>query len=181
MSVLFTIAIVALLAVLLTLALASGKPDSFRVERRATIAAPMDTVFAQINDLVAWQSWSPWAKKDPQAKAEFTGSTSGLGAAFAWDGNKDVGKGQMTIIESEPPQRVRFRLDFEKPFKGTNEAVFALAPAPSGGTEVTWTMTGEATLVTKTMDLLMNMDRMVGRDFEGGLAEMKRICERRAA
>ncbi|MBX9924875.1 MAG: SRPBCC family protein [Hyphomicrobiaceae bacterium] len=180
MSLLFLLTTAIVLAALVVLALASGKPDRFVVERRAMIAAPVETVYAQVADLVAWQAWSPWAKKDPAAKAEISGPSSGVGSAFAWDGNKDVGKGRMEIIEALPPSRVKFRLDFEKPFKGTNEAQFILSPV-QGGTDVVWQMTGDAVLVSKVMDLLFNMDRMVGRDFEAGLSSIKQICERKAA
>lgn len=180
MSILLIIATVLALAVITLLALAARKPDVFKVERRAIIAAPMATVYGQIENLQAWQAWSPWAKKDPDAKSEFIGPVSGVGAAFAWDGDKNVGKGRMEIVEAVPHARVRFRLDFESPFKATNEAVFLLREV-AGGTEVTWTMTGRANLLSKVLDMLLDMDCMVGRDFEAGLAAMKGICENRAA
>lgn len=159
---------------------ASRKPDTFRVSRRATLAAAPEAVFAQVNDLVAWQGWSPWAKKDPTARAVFGSRTAGEGASFGWDGNNKVGKGAMTIMESIPSRQVRFRLDFEKPFKATNEALFTFTPVAEG-TEVVWTMTGTANLMSKVMDVLMNMDKMVGTDFEQGLANLKAIVEKPAA
>lgn len=169
--------VVAALAVILFLAL--RKPDTFKIERRAVIAAPPEVVFGQINDLVAWQAWSPWAKKDPDARQSFGATTAGVGAQFGWDGNKNVGKGAMTITHSMPGERVVFRLDFEKPFKATNIAEFALRPV-GPGTEVIWEMTGRADFMFKVMDVLMGMDKMVGRDFEAGLGSLKAICEARA-
>jgi hypothetical protein len=176
---LLAILVIVFLVVDVALFMAWRKPDIFRVERRATIHAPAETVFAGINDLVAWQGWSPWAKKDPNAKATFGTITVGTGATFGWDGDRNVGKGQMTITDSRPVSGVTFRLDFEKPFKGTNIAEFTLTPV-AGGTEVVWAMHGPANLMSKVMDLLLNMDRMVGRDFEAGLANLKAIAESKA-
>lgn len=157
--------------------LALRKPDVFRVERRAIINAPADDVFAQINSLRAWEAWSPWQKKDPTMKQVYSGPDSGVGAAQAWEGSGQVGKGQMTIIAAEPPRRIDLRLDFEKPFKANNIVEFTLAPT-GNSTEVIWAMHGPANLVSKIMDVLMNMDRMCGRDFDAGLANLKAICER---
>lgn len=164
-------------AVALLLFLASRKPDHFTVERRTTIAAPPERVFAQVNDLVAWQAWSPWAKKDPNARATFGTITAGAGASFGWDGDRNVGKGEMTIIGAKPHEKVSFRLDFEKPFKGTNFADFTFAPIV-GGTEVVWSMHGTSNFMSKVVCVFMNMDKMVGGDFEAGLAAMKFICEK---
>lgn len=167
-------------AIAVVLFLASRQPDTFRIERKAVINTPMSTVFAQIDDLVAWQAWSPWAKKDPNAKATFGAITAGKGANFGWDGNRNVGKGQMTITESVPHERVVLRLDFVAPFKATNTAEFTLRSAGSG-TEVTWAMFGHSNLMSKVMcGLFMDMDKMIGKDFETGLANMKAISESRA-
>lgn len=163
--------------IVLVLFFASRKPDSFRIERRAVFRAPPDRVFDQINDFVAWQGWSPWAEKDPDAKGTFGPATAGKDAWFAWDGDKNVGKGRMTIIESERPEHVAFRLDFEAPFKATNRADFTLTPK-DGGTEVVWAMTGPSPLISKVMGLFLNIDRMVGGDFERGLEKMRGIVER---
>ena len=164
--------------ILLVLFLASRKPDSFRIERRAVFRAPLDRVFDQINDFNAWQNWSPWADKDPNAKATFGPVTAGKDAWFAWDGDKNVGKGRMTIIETERPRHVAFRLDFEAPFKATNRADFTLTPRDDG-TEVVWAMTGPSPLMSKVMSLFVNIDRMVGGDFERGLERMRALVERR--
>lgn len=157
--------------------IASRKPDTFRVERRAVFKASPEAVFDQFNDLAAWQAWSPWAEKDPNAKGTFGPSSAGEGAWFAWDGDKNVGAGKMTIIEAERPKKVAMRLDFERPFKGTNRADFDIRPV-EGGTEVVWAMTGPALLITKIMDMLMNMDRMIGKDFERGFQKLRGIVER---
>lgn len=174
-----TVLVIVVLAMGGLLFAASRKPDTFTVARRATLAAAPEAVFAQVNDLVAWQVWSPWAKKDPNAKATFGAITTGQGASFGWDGNSKVGKGSMTIVESRASEKVGLRLDFEKPFKATNAATFTFTPV-AGGTEVVWTMTGTANLMSKVMDVLMNMDRMVGRDFEAGLANLKALVEKPA-
>jgi uncharacterized protein YndB with AHSA1/START domain len=167
---------IAALLISVLLAYASSKPDVFSVERSAVIAAPADKVFALINDFHAWQTWSPWAAKDLAAKAEFSGSPKGMGAGFAWDGNRQVGKGRMEIVESVPAERVAIKLDFEKPFEGHNKAVFTLAP-DSGGTRVQWVMTGPMPLISKVMCSFMDMDKMIGRDFEAGLENMRRVAE----
>lgn len=164
------------LAVGVILLIAARKPDTFRIERRATFAAPPDLVFNQINDLVAWQAWSPWAKKDPDAKAEFGAITAGPGATFRWDGDKNVGRGQMTILESEAPRRVLMRLDFEAPFKATNQAEFTIVPTGTGS-ELVWAMFGPQPLLSRVMCLFFDMDKMVGKDFEAGLANLRAIVE----
>lgn len=158
--------------------LASRKPDSLVIERRALISAPPEDVFAQIADFEAWQAWSPWAKKDPNAQTSFGSVRAGPGASFRWQGNSKVGTGAMTIVEHEPFTKVGLRLDFEKPFRATNMAEFALQPKGQG-TEVVWSMRGAAPLMSKVMDVLMNMDKMVGADVEAGLANLKAQVERR--
>jgi Polyketide cyclase / dehydrase and lipid transport len=170
--------ILAILAVIILMAW--QKPDVFRVERRARINAPADIVFNQINDLRAWEAWSPWQKKDPAMKQTYSGPDTGVGATQAWEGNSQVGKGQMTIIASESVSKVDLLLAFEKPFKARNTVELTLKP-DSEGTEVIWAMHGPANLMAKVMDLLMNMDRMCGRDFEAGLANLKTICEKAKA
>ena len=157
---------------------ASRKPDTFRVERRARVAATPEAIFPHINSLEAWQVWSPWAKKDPNAKNIFGPVRVGPGASMRWEGNKEVGVGTMTITQTVPNSALTMRLDFEKPFTATNIAEFTLRP-DGNATEVIWSLHGPAPLVTKIMDLLMNMDRMIGRDFEAGLANLKAIAEAR--
>lgn len=164
-------------AVLALVLLASRKPDTFRVERRIVLAAAPDAIFPYLDSLESWQLWSPWAHKDPAMRTTYGPSRAGLGASMGWEGNSKVGKGNMSIIESRPTDRVVYRLEFEKPFRATNRASFTLKPA-NGGTELVWAMEGPAPLMSKIMDLLMNMDRMVGRDFEAGLANLRGLVEK---
>jgi hypothetical protein len=153
------------------------RPAEFTVTRSARFAAPAPAVFAQVNELRKWKAWSPWAKKDPQAKETYDGPAAGAGAVMSWAGNREVGEGRMTIIESRPAELVRFKLEFFKPFAATNDADFAFRPA-GGGTEVTWTMRGRNNFVGKAMCLVFDMDKMVGGDFEKGLAGIRAIVEK---
>ena len=158
--------------------IAAVRPATFRIQRRATIAAAPERVFAQINDLVAWQAWSPWAKKDPKARSAFGPKTAGVGATFEWRGNREVGRGRMMIIEAEPSRRMVLRLEFVEPFQATNTTEFTLQPAGSG-TEVIWAIFGPQPLPARIMGVFMNMDAMVGKDFEAGLASLRAIAEAR--
>jgi len=157
-------------------AIVAMRPSDFRVERSAVVSAPAPVVFAQVNDLHNWDAWSPWAKLDPAAKQTFDGPRAGTGAAFAWAGNNQVGEGRMTITESRPNELVRFRLDFVKPLAGTNTAEFTFTPQ-GNQTAVRWTMTGRQNFITKTVCMFMSMDKMVGGQFEQGLAQMKSVAE----
>jgi len=162
--------------VLLLIVVVAGQPDEFTVSRSATIAAPPEKVFPHVNDLHAWKAWSPWAKKDPDAKTEIAGPPTGLGATMKWEGNSKVGVGRMTITESRPGELIRLRLDFEKPMKATNTAEFVFGPA-GGQTAVTWRMFGTNNLFGKLFGLFVNCDKMVGGDFVNGLAAMKSVAE----
>jgi len=157
-------------------AIVAMRPSDFRVERSAVVSAPAPVVFAQVNDLHNWDAWSPWAKLDPAAKQTFDGARAGTGAAFAWAGNNQVGERRMTITESRPNELVRFRLDFVKPLAGTNAAEFTFTPQ-GNQTAVRWTMTGRQNFITKTVCMFMSMDKMVGGQFEQGLAQMKSVAE----
>lgn len=152
------------------------RPPEFRVERSAAISGPPDVVFDQVNDLHKWEAWSPWAKMDPNAKTTYEGPPAGVGAAFSWAGNGKVGEGKMTIIESRAGELVRFRLDFLKPFKGTNEAEFTFKPQGEK-TLVTWSMQGRRNFMMKLFGLFMNCDKMIGCQFEKGLADMNAVVE----
>jgi hypothetical protein len=155
--------------------LVAMRPSDFRISRTALIGAPPDAVFPHVNDLHNWEAWSPWAKIDPAAKSAYEGPPAGVGAVFAWTGNAKVGEGRMTITESRPCDLVRFRLDFLKPFKGTNIAEFTFQPE-SGETRVTWTMSGTYSFIPKAMGLFMNCDKMVGDQFEKGLADLNSVA-----
>jgi uncharacterized protein YndB with AHSA1/START domain len=152
------------------------QPTDFRITRTATIAAPPATIFAQVNDFHQWDAWSPWAKLDPAMKTTFDGPAEGPGALYTWSGNNDVGEGRMTIAESHPSDLVRIKLEFLKPFAATNTTEFTFKPE-GGQTLVTWTMTGTNNFPAKAFGLFMNMDKMVGGDFEKGLAQLKAVAE----
>ena len=156
--------------------LVAMQPSEFRIVRSATISAAPPAVFAQVNDFHKWEAWSPWAKLDPSAKTTFEGPSAGTGAVFKWAGNKEVGEGSMTITESRPSDLIRIRLEFLKPFAATNTAQFSFNPA-GNQTEVTWSMEGRNNFIAKAVCLFMNMDKMVGGQFENGLANMKSIVE----
>jgi hypothetical protein len=170
------IAVIVLLAAVL--ALAATRPDGFRVQRATSIKAPPERIFALINDFRSWDAWSPYAKKDPAMKRIHSGATSGKGAAYAWDGNKDIGQGRMEIIAASPPSRVTIRLDFVRPFEAHNVVEFLLEPG-GDATNVTWVMHGPSPYAAKLMGLFLDMDRMIGQDFEAGLANLKTIAEKR--
>lgn len=156
---------------------AATKPDTFRVQRAASIKAPPDKVFALINDFKRWDAWSPWEKKDPAMKRTFGAVTSGKGATYAWDGNKDVGQGSMEIVESGAPGKIALRLDFVKPFEAHNLVTFTLEPK-GDITSVTWAMEGPTPYFAKIIHVFLDMDGMVGKDFEAGLASLKAIAEK---
>jgi uncharacterized protein YndB with AHSA1/START domain len=152
------------------------QPSDFRLSRSATIAAPPAAIFPHVNELKKWDAWSPWMKLDPNAKSSFEGPPAGKGAAMSWAGNNEVGEGKMTITESRPNELVQFHLEFYKPMAGTSDAEFTFKPE-GNQTTVTWTMTGKNNFIAKAMCLVMNMDKMVGGQFEKGLAAMKSIVE----
>jgi uncharacterized protein YndB with AHSA1/START domain len=158
------------------LILAATRPDTFRVQRAASIKAPPEKIFALINDFNRWGAWSPWEKKDPAMKRTFGAKTSGKGAVYAWEGNKDVGQGRMEIAESVPPSKVALNLDFVKPFAAHNLVEFTLEPK-GDATNVTWAMQGDTPYFAKIIHVFINMDKMVGKDFETGLANLKANAE----
>jgi len=164
---------VALVAVFLIFA--ATRPDTFRVERSTTIEAPPEKVHAHINDFGRWQAWSPYEKKDPAMKRIRSGPPAGPGAVYAWEGNGEVGKGRMEIIEATPTS-IRVRLEFAEPFEAHSIAEFILSPK-KGSTRVTWAMHGPNSFVGKMIQTVIDMDHMVGKDFEAGLAALKAITE----
>jgi carbon monoxide dehydrogenase subunit G len=174
------IAIIVVLAVVVVLVLASRKPDHFRVQRSASIAAPPERIFPLINDFHRWGAWSPYEHKDPDMKRTFSGPGSGRGSTYEWAGNSNIGSGRMEIVESSAPSKVAIRLDFLKPFEAHNTATFTMEPA-GGATNVTWVMDGPTPFVGKIMHVFLDMDRMVGTDFEAGLANLKTAAEHEPA
>jgi hypothetical protein len=162
--------------ILAVLVLAALRPAEMRVERRATMRAPATTVHAQIADFRRWQAWSPWERIDPTLERRFSGAASGKGAVYEWSGKGKAGAGRMEILDAPVPSKVVIQLDFIKPFAARNSTVFALAPQ-GDGTQVTWTMTGPSPFIARIMGLFMNFERLVGRDFEAGLANLRAVSE----
>jgi uncharacterized protein YndB with AHSA1/START domain len=158
------------------LVLAALKPDTFVVQRAARINAPPAKVFALIDDFNRWAAWSPWEKLDPALQRTFSGSAGGKGSVYEWKGNSKVGEGRMEILESAPSSQILIKLDFIKPFEAHNLAEFTLV-AQGDDTAVNWAMRGATPFLGKIMHVFCNMDRMVGKDFEAGLANMKAIAE----
>jgi carbon monoxide dehydrogenase subunit G len=156
---------------------AATRPDTFRVERSTTISAPADRIFELINDFHRWTAWSPWETIDPALKRTYGGNESGLGSTYEWLGNNQVGQGRMEISESTPPTKIVIKLDFIKPFEAHNIAEFTLVPN-GNETKVNWAMHGPSPYVAKVMGVFVSMDRMVGKDFEKGLANLKAAAEK---
>lgn len=159
---------------------AATRPDSFRVERTATINAPPERIFPLINDFQRWGAWSPFEKKDPGMKRTMSGVPSGKGAVYEWDGNKEIGQGRMEIVESVPPSRVTLTLDFTRPFEAHNVVDFTLEPR-GNSTQVTWAIHGPSPFISKVMGIVFNVDKMIGKDFEAGLAALKTVSEQQSA
>jgi len=152
------------------------QPAHFTVSRNAEISAPVSVVFAQVNDFHRWQNWNPWGKLDPLVKQTYEGQPAGTGAIYRWTGNREVGQGRMTITESVPGELIRLQLEFFKPFRATNIAKFSFRPE-GARTAVTWSMFGEKNFVAKALHLFINMDKMIGGQFEKGLTSLKAAAE----
>lgn len=171
-----TVIIAAVLAVAIAAVLifAATKPDSFRIERSATINAPAEKIFAVLSDFHQWAGWSPWEHRDPALKRSFGGAERGKGAIYAWEGNKNVGSGRMEIMEADAPSKLVIKLDFFTPFEAHNTAEFTMLPQ-GNATNIRWVMQGPAPFMSKVMQVFMNFDRMIGKDFETGLANLKQL------
>lgn len=152
------------------------QPAEFRVTRSTTIAAPAPAVFDHVNDFRKWDAWSPWAKLDPAMKKTHEGAQSGVGSIYSWSGNDQVGEGRMTLTDSRPSELVRIKLEFKKPFEATNTTEFSFKPE-ADKTLVTWSMFGTNNFMAKAFGLFMNMDKMIGGDFDKGLAQLKSVAE----
>ena len=174
---------IAVIAILLAVGLAGilvfalTKPDTFRVERSLAVKAPASAIYPQVADFHRWTGWSPYESRDPAMKRAFGGAAAGKGATYAWDGNNNVGAGHMEILEASGPSKLRIKLDFERPFEGHNIAEFTFVPQ-GDATLVTWAMYGPAPFLSKVMQVFINMDRMIGKDFEAGLASLKTLTEK---
>jgi hypothetical protein len=165
------------LGVVVVLVLAAMKPDQFRVQRSAAINASPEKIFPLINDFKAWTAWSPYENKDPDMKRTYSAVTGGKGATYAWDGNGNVGAGNMLITDAPAPSKVALDLNMTKPMTAHNKVEFTLVPA-GDTTTVTWMMRGEAPYFAKIIHVFFNMDKMVGGDFEAGLAQLKNVAEK---
>jgi uncharacterized protein YndB with AHSA1/START domain len=171
-----TIILIILVLVAALLAYAATRPNSFRVRRSARIDAPPEKVFPLINDFHQWTAWSPWERMDPNLRRTYSGAEAGKGAVYEWQGNNKVGQGRMEIVDSFDPRKVLIKLDFLKPFRAHNMAEFTLEPEGKS-TDVHWEMYGASPFMMRVMGVFMSMDKMVGRDFERGLAAMKASAE----
>ena len=172
-----TILIVIVVLIVGVLAFATTKPDTFTVQRSTTIKAPPERIFAVVNDFRRWPDWSPWEKLDPAMKRTLGGAESGKGATYAWEGNSKAGAGRMEIVESTPASKVGMQLDFIKPFEGHNIAEFTLTPQ-GDSTQVNWAMRGPTPFISKLMQVFVSLDTMIGKDFDEGLANLKRLTEK---
>lgn len=166
-----------LVLIVVILGLATTKPDTFSLERSIEIAAPPEKVFAHVNDFHQWEAWSPWAKMDPAMKVTYSGAPAGVGAAYDWTGNSDVGTGRMEITRATPGSEIEIKLDFLEPIEAHNTTLFTFTPS-NGGTNVKWSMSGENNMMSKVMAVFVSMDKMVGPDFEKGLAQLKAESEK---
>jgi hypothetical protein len=176
------IAVVLAIAIAAVLILAASKPATFSVARAIDVKAPPEKIFPLINDFHQWVSWSPYENKDPAMKRSYSGAESGKGAVYGWEGNSNVGTGRMEILETQiletsAPSKILIKLDFFKPFEGHNTAEFTMLPQ-GDATNLNWVMRGPAPFISKLMQVFMNLDHMIGKDFEVGLANLKKLTER---
>jgi uncharacterized protein YndB with AHSA1/START domain len=176
-EVIIVIAILLALVIGVILILAAAKPSSFSVRRTAAVNAPAEKIFAVISDFREWRGWSPWENRDPGMKRTYEGSERGKGAVYAWDGNKNVGAGRMEILEATTPSKILIKLDFIKPFEGHNTAEFTMSPQ-GNATNVNWVMQGPAPFMSKVMQMFVSFDKMIGKEFEAGLANLKKLVEK---
>ena len=172
-----TIAIVIVVAIAALLIYAATRPDTFSVQRATRIKAAPETIYALINDFPSWPTWSPWEKLDPDMKRTLSGAATGKGSVYEWSGSGKVGAGRMEITDTLATSKVVIKLDFIKPFEGHNITEFTLAPQ-GDTTEVNWVMSGPSPYISKLMGVFFNMDQMIGKDFETGLANMKAVAEK---
>ena len=171
------IVVVLAIVIAIVLILAATKPNTFSVQRATTVKAPPERIFPLINDFHQWGSWSPYENKDPAMKRSFSGAADGKGAVYGWEGNKNVGSGRMEILDTSEPSKIVIKLDFFTPFEGHNTAEFTMLPQ-GDATNLTWLMRGPAPFMSKVMQVFINLDNMIGKDFEIGLANLKRLTEK---
>jgi len=172
----FTYIFIGVAAIIIVFLVVALQPGSYRVSRSSKMSAPPARVFEQINDFRQWEAWSPWAALDPDCRYTYAGPPSGVGSVFNWSGNNKVGEGTLTITESAPTSRVVVEQVFVRPFRGTSTAEFRVEPG-TAQTQVTWSMSGRNNFIGRVFCMIMNMDKMLGKDFEKGLANMKAVVE----
>lgn len=174
------IALVVVVAIVILLGVAAAKPDTFEVSRTETIRAPAAAIYPFIIDFRQWSRWSPWEQLDPDMRRTHSGAPAGAGAIYEWQGNRKAGQGRMEITETRPPEHVVIALEFIKPFAATNTTAFHIEPGPEGS-RVTWSMHGPNTFAGKLMGVFVDMESMIGREYERGLAALKLTAEHEAA
>ena len=177
LKIVMTVVVVLVVLVAALLGYAALKPDAFRVQRSVSIKAPPEAVFPLINDFHRWTTWSPYEKRDPEMKRIYSGAADGQGTVYEWQGNGNVGAGRMEILDTSAPAKITIKLDFIKPFEGHNTAEFTM-DAQGDSTNVTWAMDGPQSYTMKVMSVFLNMDTMIGKDFEDGLANLKALVEK---
>ncbi len=177
MTTLMYIAIALAVLIAIILIVAAMRPDIFRVQRSIDINAPAEKIFPLINDYRHWGSWSPYEKLDPAMQRTFSGAPNGKGSVYEWNGNKNVGRGRMEILDATPSSKIVIKLDFFSPFEAHNTAEFTMQPK-GNATNVTWAMQGPVPYMMKIMHMFMNMDRMCGDQFQQGLSSMKAVAEK---
>lgn len=178
LDILLVILAVLAVAVLAALAIAAMKPNAFRVDRSIDIEAPAAKIFPLLNDLRGQAAWSPWDQKDPTMKRTYSGAESGKGAVYVWDGNKDIGSGRQEIVETTPHSDIKIKMDFIRPFEAHNMVEFLLRPQ-GNATNVTWAISGPMPFMFRVMSLFCTMDKMIGKEFDTGLANLKTLVEGR--
>ena len=182
LEIIIVVAAILAIAIVVVLVLASTKPGTFRVQREAVMKAPPERIYPLISDFHLWRGWSPWENRDPALKRSYDGAESGKGTVYAWEGNKNVGSGRMEILEASAPSKIVIKLDFFKPFEAHNTAEFSMLPqngaAAGPTTNVSWVMHGPAPFIHRVMQVFMNLDKMIGKDFEAGLASLKSLAEK---
>jgi hypothetical protein len=173
----WTIAIIVVVAIVAVLAFAATRPNDFSVQRSIAIRAEPAKIYPLLVDFSRWPAWSPWEKLDPTMKRTLSGSASGPGAVYAWEGSSKVGAGRMEVKEAVASSKVVIQLDFLRPFKAHNITDFTLVPRSDATTDVKWLMRGPSPFVSKLMGVFVDMDKMIGKDFEAGLANLKAAVE----
>jgi uncharacterized protein YndB with AHSA1/START domain len=172
-----TVLVIVVVIVVAIIVAASLRPADFTVQRSSVVAARPEKIYPLLADFREWPAWSPWEKLDPAMKRTLSGAAEATGAVYAWQGSRKVGAGRMEIREAAPPSKVVIQLDFLRPFEAHNVTEFTLAPR-ADATEVRWSMRGPSNFMMKLMGLFTDMDKMIGKDFETGLANLKAVAER---